>query len=135
MGGWTIDQSISASPHLVPVLLEPAILQQVQDAAAAHGVTAASWLREAMRQVTLEDFPASWRAGSEPIRTHESGYFARKFMLRLDQGTSTKLEVLTQRFNRSAAEVIRQLIARAKWEDFPQSWHLALGEHRQERDA
>jgi hypothetical protein len=107
----------------------------VQDAAAAHGVSVAAWLRQAMRQVTPGDFPASWRAGSEPIRTHESGYFARKFMLRLDQETSIKLKTLTHAFDCSADAVIRQLIAQATLDDFPQSWHLAVGEHQQERDT
>src|SRR5262245_11656882 len=60
---WTIDRSIPAKAHLVTMLVEPAFLQQVQDAAAAHEVIVAAWVRHAMRQVTLEDFPPSWRAG------------------------------------------------------------------------
>ena len=64
--GWIVDQSIPASSHLVPMLLEPTLRQQVQDAATAHGTNVAAWLRQAMRQVTLEDFPASWRGGDGP---------------------------------------------------------------------
>ena len=45
-------------------------------------------------------------------------------MLRLDEVTSRKLEALTQTFQRSAAEVIRQLIAQATPEDFPSSWQI-----------
>jgi predicted HicB family RNase H-like nuclease len=129
--GWTIDQSMPASPRLVPMLLEPALHQQVQGAAAAHGVSVAAWLRHAMHEVSDEDFPASWRAEETAPRSHESGHLARKFMMRLDQETSTKLEVLTQTFHRSAAEVIRQLIAQATPEDFPQNWQLQMEERRQ----
>jgi hypothetical protein len=40
--GWTIYQSSPTTVHLVPVLLEPKLLQQVQDATAVHGVTVAA---------------------------------------------------------------------------------------------
>jgi hypothetical protein len=40
----------------------------------------------------------------------------------------TKLQVFMQTFDRSAAEIIRQLIAQASPEDFPQSWHLTVNE-------
>ena len=56
--------------------------------------------------------------------------YDRKFGLRLDDETSCKLERLTQTFHRSAAEVIRQLVAQARYEDFPRSWQLALEERR-----
>jgi hypothetical protein len=102
----------------------------VQDAAAAHGVSLASWLREAMRRITADAFPASWRTGKKAGRSHESGYYHRKFGMRLDEVTAHKLETLTHTFNRPAAEVIRQLIAQAKPEDFPESWHLAVIERR-----
>ena len=36
-------------------------------------------------------------------------------------------------FERSAAEIIRALIAQATPEDFPTNWQVALGEHRQEK--
>jgi hypothetical protein len=49
----------------------------------------------------------------------------------LDDETSTKLGTLMQTFDRSAAEIIRQLIAQARSEDFPPSWHLAADERRQ----
>jgi hypothetical protein len=131
---WTIDRSpVSAVPP-VPVLLEPDLLQQAQ-AAVAHGVSMAAWLREAVRRVTAEDFPGSWRAAETPGRSHESGYFRRKFGIRLDELTSRKLEAFTQTFHRPAAEVIRQLIVQAKPEDFPPSWRRAVDEHRQEEVA
>jgi predicted transcriptional regulator len=123
---WTVDRSISATVHLVPLLVEPALLQQVHAAAAVHGADVAQWERQAMRQVTLEDFPASWRAGEMAPRSHGSAYYRRPFMLRLDHETSRKLATLTQTFHRSAAEVIRQLIAQARPEDFPPSWQLTV---------
>jgi predicted transcriptional regulator len=128
---WTIDPSIPDRPHLVHMLVNPELVQQVQEAADAHGTSVASRLRHAMRQVNPEHFPASWRAGDIAIRSHESGYFHRKFGLRLDEVTSRTLAALTQTFDRSAADVIRQLIAQADPEDFPQGWHLAVEERRQ----
>jgi predicted transcriptional regulator len=53
-------------------------------------------------------------------------------MLRLDDATSSRLETLTHIFQRSAAEVIRQLIAQATPEDFPQSWHMTVEERCQQ---
>jgi hypothetical protein len=107
----------------------------VEDAAAARGASVAGWLRHALRQVPIEDFPASWRTGEQAPRSHESGYYARKFGLRLDHETSRKLATLTEAFDRSATEIIRQLIVQARPEDFPQSWHLAVGEHQQKGDV
>jgi predicted transcriptional regulator len=117
------------------MLVGPDLLQQVQEAAEAHGVSVAAWLRQAMRQVTLADFPASWRAGDIAPRSHDSGYYHRRFMLRLDNDTQRKLETLMHTFHRPAAEIIRQLIAQARPEEFPESWHLAVREHRQEGEA
>jgi predicted transcriptional regulator len=131
--GWTIDRSPISTVPPVPVLLEPELLQQVQDAASAHGASIAAWLREAVRRVTAEDFPASWRAGEMASRSHESAYFHQKFGMRLDEVTSRKLEALTQTFHRPAAEVIRQLIVQAKPEDFPKSWQMAVEERRETR--
>jgi predicted transcriptional regulator len=129
--GWTIEPSVPASAHLVHVLVEPAVMQEVQAAADHQQVSVATWLRHAMRQVTHDDFPASWRATETAVRSHESGYYHRKFGLRLDEATSQKLEHLTQTFHWSAAEVIRQLVAQAHPEHFPQSWQLAQGERRE----
>jgi hypothetical protein len=85
--GWTVDPSITDRPHLVYLLMEPDQLQYVQESAAAHDVSVAAWVRQAMRQVTLADFPASWRAGDIATRSHDSGYYHRRFMLRLDGAT------------------------------------------------
>jgi predicted transcriptional regulator len=128
--GWTIAPSNPASVSLVHVLVEPALMAQVQEAAAGHGASVAAWVRCALRQVTLEDFPASWRTGETAPRSHESGYYHRPFMLRLNDETSAKLATLAQTLHRSAAEVIRQLIAQATPEVFPESWHMAAQERR-----
>jgi predicted DNA-binding protein len=49
-------------------------------------------------------------------------------MLRLDETTTQQLQCLVEHFAKSRAEIIRQLIAQAIPEDFPQSWHLAVDE-------
>jgi hypothetical protein len=128
--GRTVDQSIPAAVHPVTLLMDPELLQQVQDAAAVHAVSVAAWVRQAMRQVTPEDFPPSWRAEEAAARAHESGYFHRKLGLRLDAVTSRKLAAFMHTFERSAAAIIRELIAQATPEDFPPSWHMAAIEPR-----
>jgi predicted transcriptional regulator len=127
---WTVGWSIPASTHPVTMFMEPTLLQQVQDAA-AHGASRAVWMRQAMRHVTPEHFPTGWRAGETVVRSHHSQYYCRSFMRHLDDETLRKLETLTQAFHRSAAEVIRQLIAQATPEAFPPSWQTALDERRQ----
>jgi predicted transcriptional regulator len=128
--GWTLDPSIPDRPHLVHMLVDLELLQQVQDAADAHSVSVAAWLRHAMRLVIPENFPAGWRVGDIATRSDDARYYGQRFMLRLDQGTSTKLATLTQTFHRSAAEVIRQLIAQASPEVFPPSWQKVVEERR-----
>jgi hypothetical protein len=81
--GWTVDLSIPHRPHLVHMLVEPDLLHQVQKAAESHGVAVAAWLRQAMRQVTHQDFPPSWHAeaarGGRP-RSHDSRDYGQRFM-------------------------------------------------------
>jgi predicted transcriptional regulator len=131
--GWTINPLIPERFHLMHMLVEPNLLQQVEAAAEAHHVTVASWLRQAMLQVIPDEFPPSWRVGETSVHSHESGYFHRKFGLRLDEVTSRKLEAFTQTFDRAAAEIIRQLIIQTTLEDFPPSWLLAARERRPPR--
>jgi hypothetical protein len=113
------------------LLVDPELLQQLQEAAAAHGADVAAWERHAMRQVTRDDFPPSWRAGETAPRSHESGSYHRRLQLRLDPDTQTKLQTFMQAFHRSAAEIIRQLIAQANPDDFPEIWRLEVQEHRE----
>jgi hypothetical protein len=112
------------------MLVEPELLQQVQDAAGAHGVSVAAWMRHAMHHVTPENFPDSWHAGTASVRSHDSRTYGKRFMLRLDAATWTRLEELSQHFDTSSAEVIRQLVAQATPEDFPESWQCAVDERR-----
>jgi hypothetical protein len=114
--GWTVDQSPVVAVPPVPVLLEPELLQQVQDAAAAHGVSTAAWLCEALLRITVDDFPASWRTGEMAGRSHEPAYFHRKFGMRLDAVTSRKLEAFMERY--LAGEVEPDAI-----DDFVEEWH------------
>jgi predicted transcriptional regulator len=122
--GWTVDRAVPGTVRTVGMLPEPELLQQVQEAVAAHGATVAAWVRHTLQQVTIEDFSESWRLGVAGVRSHESGYDQRRFMLRLDDETSKKLDTLTRDFDRPAAEVIRQLIAQATPADFPPSWQV-----------
>jgi hypothetical protein len=135
MQGWTNDPSIPAIVRTVGMLLEPELLQQVQEAAAVYGARMAAWLREAVRRVTGDDFPDSWHAEAaqdDQRRSHDSRRYGTRFMLRLDDGTSNKLGILTRTFDRSVAEVIRHLIAQATPEDFPPSWQLAVAERQRQ---
>jgi predicted transcriptional regulator len=128
--GWTVDRAVPGTVRTVGMLLEPELLQQVQEAAAAHGATVAGWLRQAMREVTIDDFPATWRAGVAGVRSHDSQTYGQRFMLRLDETTTQKLQLLLEQLGMSRAEIIRQLIAQVSPEDFPESWRLAVDERR-----
>jgi hypothetical protein len=105
---WTVDRSIPASPHIVPLLLEPELLQQVHDAAEAHGANVAAWLRHALRRVTPANFPPSWQAGETAPRSHDSAYYGKRFVMRLDPQTREKLEHFSDHFDQPVVEVIRQ---------------------------
>jgi hypothetical protein len=67
------------------------------------------------------------------MRSHDSRHYCRRFMLRMDDASWRKPETLAPRFDRSAADIIRELIAQATPETFPQSWRLAAEERRQRR--
>ena len=57
---------------------------RVEKADADAGVSIAPWLRSMVRQVTITDFPASWQEARSEERSHDSLYFGKRFMLRLD---------------------------------------------------
>jgi hypothetical protein len=61
------------------------------------------------------------------MRSRDSRYYGKRFMMRLDPQTWEKLEGLSMHFDKSIAEVIRQLVAQAKLEDFPRTWPKASG--------
>jgi hypothetical protein len=83
-----------------------------------------------VRQIGLTDFPASWQEGRSGGRSHDSRHYDTRFMLRLDDQTREKLEELSTHFDTSAAEVIRQLVAQARREDFPPHWQMRVAERR-----
>jgi len=73
-------------------------------------VKAAAWLRHMIRQVTIEDFPASWQDVPPPDRSHDSRTYTARFMLRLDATSSLKLQELVDRFDVPKATIIRHLL-------------------------
>jgi hypothetical protein len=101
-----------------------------EKASTAAGVRLAPWLRHMVRQITIEDFPASWRQAQSEKRSHDSRTYGTRFMLRLDEPSQIKLQQLVKRFGTSKAEIIRQLIAQAEPEDFPASWQMSAAECR-----
>jgi predicted transcriptional regulator len=117
-------------------IVESELYQQVRRAAGAAGGAIAPWLRHMLREITVVDFPASWRAGeasrqgSPEGHSHDSRAYGQRFMLRLDEPTWETLESLSKHFKKSSAEIIRQLVAQATPEAFSTSWRLAAVEHR-----
>jgi hypothetical protein len=130
----------ATTPHPVQHLffaVDAALHRQVKAAARAAEVDVAPWLRHMMRQIMTADFPKSWQArnterrNTTAQRSHDSRYYGKRFMMRLNAPAWERLEELASHFDESNAEIIRQLIIRAKLEDFPPSWHLAVEERRQ----
>jgi predicted DNA-binding antitoxin AbrB/MazE fold protein len=52
-----------------------------------------------IRQVTIQDFPASWQEATPHERSHDSRTYTERFMLRLDTTSSLKLQELVHRFD------------------------------------
>jgi Ribbon-helix-helix protein, copG family len=83
-----------------------------------------------VRQMTIEDFPASWQEARSEKRSHDSCTYGTRFMLRLGKSSQTKLQQLVKQNGVSKAEIIRQLVAQAEPGDFPLSWQTRAAEHR-----
>jgi predicted DNA-binding protein len=126
-----LDQGESPGPvrHLY-LYVASDLHEHVEKAAAAAGVKAAPWLRHMVRQITITDFPASWQEMTPRERSHDSRTYTTRFMLRLDESSQTKLEQLIRQLGVSKADIIRQLIAQAKPENFPPSWQMRATERR-----
>ena len=126
-----LDQGQAQSPvcHLY-LSVESALYERVEKAATAVGMKIAPWLRHMVRQMTIEDFPASWQEAGSEERSHDSCTYDTRFMLRLDEPSQTKLQQLIKQFGVPKAEINRQLIAQANEEDFPKSWHMRAAERR-----
>jgi predicted DNA-binding protein len=126
-----LDQGESPGPVRHLYLYVPSELHEhVEKAAAAAGVKTAPWLRHMVRQITITDFPASWQEATPRERFHDSRTYTERFMLRLDESSQTTLQQLIKQFGASKADIIRQLIAQAKPEDFPPSWQMRATERR-----
>jgi predicted transcriptional regulator len=129
--GWAIDRSIPTTIQPVAMLVEPELIRQVEQASAAHETRVAVWVRHALRQVTPDDFPASWHTEvreSGQSRSHDSRRYRTRFRLRLDETTAQKLQLVVDYFGKPRAEVMRQLVAQATPKSFPASWQLAVTE-------
>jgi hypothetical protein len=87
-GDWPTDPSLPAAVRLVHMLVGPALVPHVQTAADQQKVRAAVYWHQALRLITPEDLPPSWRAGEITGRSHASGHDRRRVMLRLDGATS-----------------------------------------------
>jgi hypothetical protein len=107
---------------ILVVRLESNVRTQLHTAAKAAGADASAWVCHVLHQVTLEDMPTAWRTGEPDPRSHDSRYYGRRFMLRLDDDTSETLEDLSEHFKKPAAEIIRHLVTHATLEDFPPDW-------------
>jgi hypothetical protein len=97
---------------------------QVEQAVTAAGMNNAPWLRSMVRQMTIDDFPASWQAVTSEERSHDSHTYGKRFMLRLDVPSETKLQYLISQFGASKAAIIRPFLVQAKPKDFPKSWQM-----------
>jgi hypothetical protein len=86
-----------------------------------------------VRRIVITDFPASWQEARSEERSHESRVYGKRFMLRLDNSTWEKLDALATHFERSAAEIVRQLLAQATPDTFPASWHRRVAERHGEQ--
>jgi predicted transcriptional regulator len=110
--------------------VESKLHERVQKAGTTAGLKIASWLRHMVRQITITDFPASWQEATPRERSHDSRMYLKRFMLRLDEPSQTKLLHLVAQLHVSRAAIIRHLLAQAKPEDFPSSWQLKTAERR-----
>jgi hypothetical protein len=126
-----LDQGDAQGPvrHLY-LYVESELYERLEKAATAAGMKIAPWLRHMVRQITIEDFPASWRQERSEKRSHDSRTYGKRFMLRLDGPSQTKLQQIVKQFGVSKAEIIRQLVAQAEPEDFPASWQMSAAERR-----
>jgi ferredoxin-NADP reductase len=106
------------------------LYEQVERAAAAAGMNIAAWLRHMVRQISIADFPTSWREARPEVRAHDSPRYGTRFMLRLDEPSEAKLQQPVEQFGVSKADVVRQLLAQVHEQDFPKSWQRRAAQRR-----
>jgi predicted DNA-binding protein len=75
--------------------------------------------------MTFEDLPLHWQTGEPDAHAHDSRYYDQRYMLRLDAQTRQQLDDWSEHVGKPIAEIIRQLVAQATSEDFPQTWQAA----------
>jgi predicted DNA-binding protein len=132
--GGALDQGASQGPvHHLYLYVDADLYEAVQKAATTAGVNTAPWLRHMVRHISVADFPASWQEEQAEERSHDSRRYGKRFMLRLDDPTWEKLDALSTYFERSAAEIVRQLLAQATPDTLPASWHLRVAERHIEQ--
>jgi hypothetical protein len=82
-----LDQGESPGPvHHLYFYVASELYEQVQQSATAAGVKAAPWLRHMVRQIAIQDFPASWQAATPRERSHDSRTYTTCFMLHAAAG-------------------------------------------------
>jgi hypothetical protein len=91
----TIDSGQLQGPvrHLY-LYIASELHERVAKAATAAGVNITPWLRHMVREITISDFPASWQEVRSEARSHDSHTYGKRFMLRLDAASQTKLQQL-----------------------------------------
>jgi hypothetical protein len=107
--------------------------EQVEKAATAAGVKIAPWLRHMVRRIAIADFPASWQDTTPRECSHDSRNYETRLMMRLHRTSALKIQELVDRFDVPKAQIIRYLIAQAKPEDFPKSWHMRIAQRRMQQ--
>jgi hypothetical protein len=105
----TLDGGESDGParHLF-LYINTELHARVEQAATTAGVKIAPWLRHMVRQITINDFPASWQEERSEERSYDSHLYDDRFMLRLDQSTREKLQDFVERFAVSKASGVPQ---------------------------
>jgi predicted transcriptional regulator len=128
------DQGNAQGPvHHLYCYVDSHLYAAVRKVTTTARVTIAPWLRHMVRQITVADFPGSWREERLEERSHDSRDYGARFMLRLDAASETTLQRLAEQFHVPRAAIIRQLLAQATPDTFPTSWHLRVAERHGEQ--
>lgn len=133
---WRVDrQRVEDPTAAIVVRFEPEVRTRVHAPARATGGDASAWGCDVLSQMTLADLPVPWQTGEAEPRSHDSCYYGKRDLMRLDDPPWERLEERSSPFQTSIAEVIRHLVAHANIEDVPPSWHRAVDAYSQGGDA
>ena len=95
------DQGNAQGPvHHLYCYVDSHLYAAVRKVTTTAGVTIALWLRHMVRQITVADFPGSWREARSETRSHDSRIYGARFMLRLDAASETTLQRLAEQVPR-----------------------------------